>query len=548
MQMASHPATPLTNDQDNDQNTQIKASFGHNSCSSSSPVISRPSPSPIEKLPLELKLFIFQTLYNPRDVYSLIRASPILYQAFQNNKSNILAAAISRVILPENRPLALLVCEAQSELSARALCQKDRETVRKRRVERREIKSSSKRGCDSIDDYRRLPDELTYRDLRTARLSSFLSKYSNHGGIWKANINLHDELVAMKLCRLWDFIDHFVYDYVRFARIKSKLNSEYSEDKATNSSKRMIVPNELSFAEYGRLQRAFFRFELSRHVFGGSDRYAKSLDAFYDIDMNLGYCMTRFQKFEFLSISEYLVSCMESYFDEIEDYAVTKIRIAASLTSKVNNESRNRENSENGIQGEEVTFHSGHFKCLPFFRKKFKGSQKSYMLDILEVGLPFFKHFSQMSRAKQLRVVNNYAWSSKKSWTVPFGPYALYPSTDHASHAECQNLGETITGPSAGYEYIQSSAVSQITALSKYNLSQCGFDFWDHVNAPDFTDPFGRDIHNSSNLRRRRDRYKDPSVEERLHGTKITCYNLEEALSPSLSGKDIVDLFESCGY
>ena len=575
----------MANNQSNDFSNDVKPPKCLNYSSGFSFVDSEPVSKSVEKLPFEVKLIILQALSNPRDVYTLIRASPIFYQVFRGYKPKILAAAVSQAILPESRPLALLVCKAREKLSAQAVWEQYQTKVKRRRTSKsisdNEVKCrdscdernrnfigddgsgsdrsiakedkmvdedyASRVASDDDSDYWSYPEDWTYNYLMTIRRECFFFTYNDVSAIWKADVDLRDELVVMKLCRLCCLTDYFVWDYVRYARTQLE-TPECVELEPAGGRQVTLIPNELSAAEYGRLQRAFLYLELFRYLFGAfkwhrdvmDDSIAPTIRPYNKLYRIFFGWMTGFEQTELLSVSEYLMSDMGRQFDTIEDHAITQIRRAAALRSESEDSKINHDFGEVNIQPQ-----SGHFGCLPFLQKRNRYWHRGCLSEIVDLGLPFYRHFSQLNRPIQLRVLNDYVWSHHHYWSINRHViHRPWRGPDYGYRAEYRELGKTITAPSTGYEHLYASKKGKITQKVKYNLRQCGYLFWDHVVAPCHIE--SSNLYNSNNPNKTHDRRQDPSVEERLYGTKITRHDLQEALSPSLSPKEIIDMVENC--
>ena len=517
----------------------------------STTISSSSSSSPFDtSLPSELSLTILKTVHSPRDLYALIRASPGHYRVFRTYRPEILATVAARVFLPEIRPLALLVCEAQKELSCREVREKDRKTARERERERREATVDDKHHLNwRIEIYTLI--YFCLRQLRT-RLFAYSLEDIRASCVARAEDLCNDRAGAVKLCRLWWLIDFFVRDYVDYARSQETRIQRpgYITGKATAAKQERdiqvsIVPAKISPVEYGRLQRAFLHLELSRHLHDGSDRlYECSFFCmFRPRGSAMAGCITRFEFEELSSASEFLESRMRCHFDEIEKFAAAaqlKYAAAISTTGNFGSKNSNHGDSENGSQFFRAANKNRSFRHFryesPIPRDNCYGTS-SFASAIVELGLPFYRQFSQMGRAMQLRFIHDFTQLSKHY--RPFESVNEMFTCSRSLHwpSERQQLRSSVTYPSPGYERIRRLHPGHSKEALSY-LRRCGYLFWDSAAVPECIDGFSLTLKNIS--------IRDPAVEKLRVLCSMTPESLVDILPPAFTRDAIVEMIERC--
>lgn len=411
----------------------------------------------LETMPAELGLMILQQLSSPKYVYSTIRASRVFYSIFTVNKYLVLAATVQRAIPPQALPVALAACNA--------------------------VKISPYPCWESETDTDADHPSPNFRGLS----------------------------VSVPLCRLWAVQDFFVAGYAR--RALGKMQASMKERMLSSRDgdmSRLGRMQSLPESEIGRLQRAFFRFEVYRKQFRGFDLLGR-------ITKEHRLFMKKLQPWELEELNaiyEYLVRLVEDLYDDLEDKIFTAVQNAANndKTSLVIDYTTPGELEDVGFQ----TFTRSH-----------KPRQADNIAFVIELGLPFLKRLFEMSKPEQIAIVTSFHETRstppledviKRMWYRLGHNNPPYRRHNHLSSSE--NGQKAQEEPNAFWLW-RTASMHGHELYEEYGLRELGYIPWDkdRLDGAGLAELSWEDL---GPLPKLRDRAKEMSVEKRLKGTKIT--------------------------
>ena len=248
----------------------------------------------LHQLPLELLLSILCSVDLPKDLHSLISASPPCLHAFASNRSQILSSVLRNAIPPGalRDALAIWHVPSYSPLSESERCEKEQ-------LER-----------DRLEQGRR-------------GLKQFLERYFSADPI-EFPIDMPN-LVA--LCRLQTLVSRFAHDlFLRSAHLLLSNDNLVQENGRSSDEveSRLFAP--LSRTEQSRLYRAFFRYELycrmfprapnslRKSIFRGQDQFRLFLSR-----------MEPWEVEEMSCVHNYFTSLVGKFVDNLEDQVVQAV-------------------------------------------------------------------------------------------------------------------------------------------------------------------------------------------------------------------------------
>ena len=252
-----------------------------------------------DRLPAELITPILLQLPTTKSLYSLIRASPRAYQVFLASKGKILISVMRRTIQPVAFFDALAAVKASQ--------------LREKGPNRREV-------------------------------LAFLRKYENrrHKCVTQ-EMKLLDATTAVSLCQLYRSTHCFIYDLAsrsnfylrrcgdtRSKKIHSTPRGDFNFPKMNGfddlwrgkeaiPADRNFIYVPLSETEEGRLQRAFYRYELYAQIFSSDMEY--NGEKLWELPSDSHFFLKKYQHWELEELScvaDYLRSLLFNCFDRIE--------------------------------------------------------------------------------------------------------------------------------------------------------------------------------------------------------------------------------------
>ena len=459
--------------------------------------------SNIECLPAEISLIVLQHVADPNELWALICASPILFNVYRQYHTAILAAVLRRAIHPGLVKLAIRTVLAGLN-SSRALLTEVRELLRWYRdigqnpryqyadFDNEEIpdeednrkkgkalarlmkdfnlqydqlesnqpsaKKSYKYGKANFDRQRLRIEAKLFRALKKMRLDEF-SRQSINDDTEMAYFQ--DYGMLRQLCHLWRVVEFFVVDYVQTARLQQKLIQSSKHQILTDAGTDFVtIPERLSECEYGRIQRAFFHFEMFRRIHCGLE---------LDDSIPLGKMvysntywhrfhrqMTFFESAELFTVYEYLNVRVGNILNNLKDYAEGLIGFAAG-------------NDHSDTQYTYVLPCSGRFSNLPIFERSHGIYTKIRFF--VELGLPFLKTITQTDFIQQMTILNGISQLCVRERFIPRSRSSRQPQPQRQPDKNLLNR------PSPGYCYSGRHFDAKYYALV---IGQ-GYIFWDDV-------------------------------------------------------------------
>ena len=301
--------------------------------------------SALELLAPELQLRVLLNADTPKDLHSLIHASPRLFRVFLLNKDTVLSEVTRRQFHPAVYSDALF-CAKISQL-----------------------------------------EQPLSRDMVLELCQTYPSK-------------LHERTVilapmSVALCKLAKNLRFFIEDYTRNTLpLMKELGSSLDLDVMTEYYPEDPVPiSQLSNSEIGRLQRAFCRFEIYRYLFARCssdfDHSTRSCPHMSSLDAEEQACLflenlPDFQVTEIFCIRDYLYRRLRGIFNEIEE------EIFNTSTPQT---------FDFGTEGdvESTEWDSGVW----LFCERGKAYQNEHLEHLLSLGLPYIRSIFQSMREER---------------------------------------------------------------------------------------------------------------------------------------------------
>ncbi|KAI9809178.1 MAG: hypothetical protein M1825_002469 [Sarcosagium campestre] len=334
----------------------------------------------LECLPIELQCGILQQLSSLKDIHALIRASPDFYRAFRQVKSNALGSSLRQTIHPDAMQDAIAAVRASKILH------------------------------QTVKHARGNPDVKSLRK----NIVHFLDKYQARRDGNKAE-DYCDSSALMPLCRLSRNVDFFVNDFASKtlnALPRSPTGPETLDAEIDFCSPRKVSRScYLSETEKGRLQRAFFRFEIYRKLFYEPE-YGEMLFSRAEQSELLHKIFYPWEMEELSCISHYLVDTLGAYIVELEDHFIEQVISAKDCSPdavhrpstapdgvcKVCNERMNPSTIADYLKKTRQTEYSKMNNLELFYLDIFDCSQESgfhaqHISALMSRGLPFLQQF-----------------------------------------------------------------------------------------------------------------------------------------------------------
>ena len=236
----------------------------------------------LENLPTEVNTLILLRLANPEDVFSLIRASPIHYITFREQKLQILTNAAQRGFGPENLLYAVHVCQGAWVFKKGRLCDCGMCIPRK-----------------AVNILQPLPWVPKFRCtmVRVRWTWCLLSS----------------------LCRLWRLLDYLILDFTAesMAYCRSLSSPPYPE--------RLKTDRRLLTIEYTRVQRAFLSYEnLTHRIIYARTVPSFSRESFQRHFLEYICSLDTTCQAELLTVYDYLIRRMVRVLKAVHEYMVSQ--------------------------------------------------------------------------------------------------------------------------------------------------------------------------------------------------------------------------------
>ncbi|MCJ1371437.1 hypothetical protein MMC20_002653 [Loxospora ochrophaea] len=462
----------------------------------------------------ELLLLIVFQLSSLNDLCSIIQASLLFYRVFNAHRSLILSNFIDWAILPD----ALAAYDA-SKIAAEI----------SRVAELEEASRLPKRHIASLN-----------RSIRQCIIKFLAGCGSQQHNPQR---RIRDFSTLARLGRLWRIVDFFVLDYAEKAL--KNMNSHLKKQGMLNSQ--YAVENHaayqplLSTTERGRLQRAFFRFEIYRKLFAHK-RNTQTRKAIMDTADQARLFLGLFQAWEreeLSSINEYLEAKMEDCFHELEECFVESVQKAAR-DDHSGSDTRDKTSEGGGEQYStlaDMSVYGVHFST-----QQGKAARRTDHIQFLvALELPFLRHMFELDTKDRMAMISPYISCSYRPTLESMLRYggSTDKDPDSAHLLSKKNMGWVWA--KSGLSHRAQSRHSQPEDIG---LRSLGYVFWDGEHLAqmlDFTkaqlEPFPE--------RRVRDRML--SVEKRLSGVKIRV-STKEALDLTMDDEEISELLDDLEY
>lgn len=317
---------------------------------------------------------ILLELSSPKDVYATIRTSRPYCQVFNLQKYLVLSSALQNDITPEILPDALLACTA-SQVSSPLVRKLDLEAAKGRLGGRS----------------RRIEESEEYREIRRHRVSDYLAQNNRETAM--VNDLRHSDLL-IPLCKLSFIVDDFVGNFAKQALTQL---SEYMQLKHKgNPTKDGTSPMPISKDERSRLQRALFRFEEFRRLFGGPDPVWNAMWPTDVADEHLKFLArySPWEQVELWSVFDYLVSQMIKIVNDMEDVIFKTFQEAAL---------RDRNGPLESLSS------GGDLGVIGLSMFEDKRPQARQIRFMVELGLPFINTISNMNIPDRLATMAKFA-------------------------------------------------------------------------------------------------------------------------------------------
>ena len=325
----------------------------------------------IDRLPAELIMPILLELPTTQSLSSLIRASPKSYHVFLASKEKILISLMRRTIQPAALPDALAAIQA-SQLRQKG------------------------------------PD-------RKAVLA-FLRKYQNkRHKEFEHELKLLNATTAVSLCQLYRSTQYFIQDlasrstfYLRRCGAKRFIQTyssprdcfsiigENGFDSVWRGNGEFPVDRDFRYAplsnvEEGRIQRAFYRYELYTQIFSSDMEY--NGEKLWELPSDSYFFLKKYQHWEIeelACVANYVRSLLSNSFDRIESNFV-----GIQLPKPPLNEDTTR-------------FHA-HKRAVDLREAKCQ-IHSLYMDYLTKLSLPFIHHVLQLDRLKMQREMSSHIY------------------------------------------------------------------------------------------------------------------------------------------
>ena len=340
-------------------------------------------------------------------------------------------------------------------------------------------------------------------------------------------------------------IEFFVKDFSRsilkfLAKFSQCLRSQEPYDievLADSRSEKHVEYSDLSDTETGRLQRAFCRFEIYRHLFAPcwSDRDHNDWDCGGNVQpgfnvsrqaaLYLGQ-LPHFQVAEIHCVRDYLIRRLRSICDEIEDEIV---------------EGMTRDTFRSDPHGYGFEWADPYVSPVWLFTQRYKDRQNYYLEYLMSLGLPYIRRvFQATGKSRQSLFIRNFPGSGQPHILSEFLTHTFYFTSGHPAATNNPNVLGTsksglpfestwdakrpagFLGMSEGWKWVQSPGYppygprSWPTDKFYRGFRDWGYVFWDEERLEDSGVLDGHPL--LGELRRFDEDFANwnPSVQERL--------------------------------
>ncbi|KAI9837644.1 MAG: hypothetical protein M1837_002931 [Sclerophora amabilis] len=445
-------------------------------------------------LPVELRYLILREVSSPKDLHSLIRASSSFYSTFLSRKSSVLCQVLRNSVHPEVLPLAL-ACVHASEIA--------------KLIKDQHNHSTRQNIIDFLRDHVN-PGRPSLGDLR-------------------------DLAVSIPLSRLWLTVDTFISDFG--CRSLEAFTDHTSSSFPASDEPFKDLESLLSITERGRLQRAFFRFELYRRLFYTPRSHRRSLGLFDKLEQYRLFLsfLSPWEIEELACVHQYLVTRLEGVFDRLEDDFVGAVLKDAGATSPPSEPQspRSRRWSFNHPRIKNVLEHLEYFG-LNFFSEADKSLRHDqHIRFLLSRGLVFSKRLLMSSQDDCKTIVLSTDLQFPRAFLLeamwqnhPHEPGILKREQDDAFRYRKRHFqSDSLTNCNEGWLWAAGYvACATYNLPCKFELRNRGYVFWDRdrlENSGMISTPFeptGGRHDFPTQYRRRCDMI---TAEERLQGATV---------------------------
>ncbi|KAL9114051.1 MAG: hypothetical protein Q9227_001823 [Pyrenula ochraceoflavens] len=460
-----------------------------------------------KQMPPELIAWIMRSVSLPEDLFAFILTCRRMNQIFNNQKSSMLSSVVQNAI----HPYAL----------ADAI-----NAVR----------------CSKIS---KLVDSSTDTESTKLTITHFCQTYAK-----KENCIVHqgriDEPTATALCRLYSGVHFFLSDFTASALESLRASTSAQIETAHNFGSKSV----LSSTERGRLQRAFFRFEIFRRLFR-QPLHRDDSTPFPDGKEQAELFLSHFPAWEIeelACIHQYLQGAIEKEFDKIEDELVERLELFAYPGSSFYS-------NNPGTWLETKNFEWFGFGFLSEYEKQIHHADYAREF-FFSRGLQFMKRFIESDEKDRLTIV-----MSVPPWLKfeAFLQEALTADISSSKRPSCAVhkgekqafQGDTLEKQNHGWLWANGyEPTAEYYLHQDWDLRRLGYVFWDNERLEEsgifcsvrkrqslFADPEGYC-----------DRSKMPSVPDRL-GKVVRCsWTALESLEPSDEKREEIShwIDESC--
>ncbi|KAK0762486.1 hypothetical protein N5P37_005302 [Trichoderma harzianum] len=417
----------------------------------------------LHDLPPELLRLILTSFDSLFDLYTFIRASPECFRIYRITPEFILSSVLKRAIHPEALHHALAISLVDPEESV----------------------------------------ELAEDEQHWQFLDSYFQRDST---LFKFPTTMYG---IKTLASVNNMVSRFVDDYICHT-----LHALYAIEETEQDFHRPAVPCSshaacqagLSATEKGRIQRAFFRYEVYSRCFPVSPRLPdESIFAADDQFKHFLQQMAPWEVEELSSLHEYFWVRASRIFSEVEEEVVVKVLDAQTATASAIKKAQMRQAEfrrllkTNSIECDDgcCEFRPSDERGLELFGEDDRSALPDILRYLISLGLPFLQSllFSQGQRRKDL-IRRNYYGERE------FLPHAIYedPNPSQAPK-DPENISDNdISHVNLGYLLFRPSSVEAVLSamgIARYwPLRRLGYVFWDI------------------------ERVRDPEVNERLHNAR----------------------------
>lgn len=403
-----------------------------------------------DRLPAGLITPILLELPNTQSLYSLIRASPKAYQVFLTSKERFLISIMRQTIQPAAFFDAMAAVKASQ--------------LREKGPNRREV-------------------------------MAFLRKYENrrHKSV-EQELKLLDAATAVSLCQLYRSTQCFISDLAsrsnfylrrcgdrRFRKVHSTPRDDFSfpkingfdglwRGKETIPGDRNFIYVPLTDTEVGRLQRAFYRYELYAKIFSSDMEY--NGEKLWELPSDSFFFLKKYRNWEIeelACVADYLWSLLINSFDRIES-------------------------TFEGIQlpkpplNEDITTFQSYQRSQDLREAKFQ-IHRLHMDYLTNLSLPFIHHALSLDRWDMQREMSSHIYYDGQKRSLSTALEGIWNDASREDWKLIHNytstrnhrfrFRDTLDGPNEGWLSVYGNN-SFVTPFSiRYTTQILGYVFWD---------------------------------------------------------------------